>query len=106
LPITPAEVFHICLRAISRDLEAHGTAFQNLSGDAQDAYLKSLESGAHDLDGVPSAIFFDMLLKMSVEGFFSDPVYGVNRDMVAWRMTGFPGAYAGYKGQHLASPAP
>jgi gluconate 2-dehydrogenase gamma chain len=55
-----------------------------------------LESGAHDLDGVPSAEFFDMLLKMSIEGFFSDPVYGGNRNMVAWRMIGFPGAYADY----------
>jgi gluconate 2-dehydrogenase gamma chain len=49
-----------------------------------------------DLDGVPSAVFFDVLLKMTIEGFFSDPVYGGNRDMVAWRMVGFPGAYADY----------
>src|SRR5229473_1160860 len=96
LPFTPAELFHAALRAINRDLDAHGTPFHDLSTDAQDAYLKSLESGAHDLDGVPSAVFFDMLLKMSVEGFFSDPVYGGNRDMVAWRMIGFPGAYADY----------
>jgi gluconate 2-dehydrogenase gamma chain len=33
---------------------------------------------------------------MTVEGFFSDPVYGGNRDLVAWRMIGFPGAYADY----------
>jgi len=33
---------------------------------------------------------------VTVEGFFSDPVYGGNRDMVAWRMIGFPGAYAPY----------
>jgi gluconate 2-dehydrogenase gamma chain len=94
LPFTPGELFHTCLRAILRDL--HKTPFHEMPADNQDAYLKSLESGAHDLDGVPSAIFFDMLLKMSVEGFFSDPVYGGNRDMVAWRMIGFPGAYADY----------
>ena len=51
-----------------------------MTGEVQDAYLKSLESGGHDLDGVPSSVFFDMLLKMTVEGFFSDPVYGGNRD--------------------------
>jgi gluconate 2-dehydrogenase gamma chain len=96
LPLTPAELFHASLRAINRDLDAHGTPFHDMSDDAQDAYLKSLESGAHDLDGVPSAEFFDMLLKMSIEGFFSDPVYGGNRNMVAWRMIGFPGAYADY----------
>jgi gluconate 2-dehydrogenase gamma chain len=95
LPFTPAELFHTSLRAILRDLERQ-TPFVAMSPDNQDAYLKSLESGAHDLDGVPSAVFFDMLLKMTVEGFFSDPVYGGNRDMVAWRMIGFPGAYANY----------
>ena len=31
-----------------------------------------------------------------IEGFFSDPIHGGNRDMVGWRMVGFPGAYAGY----------
>jgi gluconate 2-dehydrogenase gamma chain len=96
LPFTPAELFHASLRAINRELEARGTPFNGMSDEAQDAYLKSLESGAHDLDGVPSAVFFGILLEMTVEGFFSDPVYGGNRNMVAWRMIGFPGAYADY----------
>jgi gluconate 2-dehydrogenase gamma chain len=96
LPFTPAELFHTSLRAIIRHLDALKTPFNDMSTGNQDAYLKSLESGAHDLDGVPSAVFFDMLLKMTVEGFFSDPVYGGNRDMAAWRMIGFPGAYADY----------
>ena len=95
LPLSPAELFHTSLRAIGHDL-GRGVPFHKMTGDAQDAYLKSLEYGAHDLDGVPSSVFFDMLLKMTVEGFFSDPVYGGNRDMVAWRMIGFPGAYADY----------
>jgi gluconate 2-dehydrogenase gamma chain len=96
LPFTPAELFHTSLRAIHRDLGARGTPFNAMSGEDQDAYLKSLESGKHDLDGVPAAVFFDTLLKMSIEGFFCDPVYGGNRDMAAWRMIGFPGAYADY----------
>jgi gluconate 2-dehydrogenase gamma chain len=96
LPFTPAELFHTSLRAIIRDLDASQTPFHAMSADNQDAYLKSLEAGAHDLDGVPSSVFFDALLQMTVEGFFSDPVYGGNRDMVAWRMIGFPGAYADY----------
>jgi gluconate 2-dehydrogenase gamma chain len=96
LPLTPAELFHTSLRAIVRDLDAQKTPFNEMPPDHQDAYLKSLESGAHDLDGVPSAVFFAILLEMSVEGFFSDPAYGGNRDMVAWRMIGFPGAYADY----------
>ena len=96
LPFTPAELFHTALRAINRVMDAKGTPFSTLPVDAQNAFLKSMEAGALDLDGVPSAVFFDMLWRMSVEGFFSDPVYGGNRDMVAWRMIGFPGAYADY----------
>src|SRR4051812_44280115 len=96
LPFTPAELFRTALRAIHKDLAQRGSPFNELSADAQDAYLKSLQEDNHDLDGVPSAVFFDMLLRMTIEGFFSDPVYGGNRDMVAWRMIGFPGAYADY----------
>jgi gluconate 2-dehydrogenase gamma chain len=96
LPFTPAELFHTALRAIIRELEKRGTAFADLAPDAQDDYLKSLETSASELDGVPARVFFDMLWKMTVEGFFSDPVYGGNRNMVAWRMIGFPGAYADY----------
>ena len=29
-------------------------------------------------------------------GFFADPIYGGNRDMVAWKMIGFPGARYNY----------
>jgi gluconate 2-dehydrogenase gamma chain len=96
LPFTPAELFHTALRASISDLAAKHTPFNEMSASEQDTYLKSLESGLHDLDGIPSAVFFGMLLEMTVEGFFSDPVYGGNRDMLAWRMIGFPGAYANY----------
>jgi gluconate 2-dehydrogenase gamma chain len=96
LPFTPAELFHNALRAINHTLESLGTPFPSMDANAQDTYLKSLEAGGADLNGVPSATFFDMLLKITVEGFFADPVYGGNRDMAAWRMIGFPGAYADY----------
>jgi gluconate 2-dehydrogenase gamma chain len=96
LPFTPGELFHQALRAINHDLDSRGTPFPAMTAEAQDAYLKSLEGGSADLNGVPSGVFFAMLLQMTVEGFFSDPVYGGNRDMVAWRMIGFPGAYADY----------
>jgi gluconate 2-dehydrogenase gamma chain len=96
LPFTPAELFHNALRAINHELEHRGTPFGAMHPAAQDAFLKSLEAGGADLNGVPSAVFFDMLLKMTIEGFFADPVYGGNRDMAAWRMVGFPGAYADY----------
>ena len=40
--------------------------------------------------------FFEALLHIAMEGFFSDPIYGGNRDMVAWKMIGYPGLPATY----------
>ena len=96
LPFTPAELFHTAIRAINNELSAQRTSFASLPAEQQDAYLKGLEAGGRDLDGVPAAAFFEMLLQMTIEGDFSDPVYGGNRDMSAWKMIGFPGAYANY----------
>ena len=94
LAYTPAELFRTALAAINKEL-AH-TPFAKMSPNDQDAYLKKLEAGGHDLGGVPSDVFFAHLWESTLEGFFSDPVYGGNCNMVSWRMIGFPGAYASY----------
>jgi gluconate 2-dehydrogenase gamma chain len=96
LPFTPAELFRTALGAINKELAQAGTPFASMSNEQQDAYLHSLEAGGKVLDGVPSGVFFASLWQCTVEGFFSDPVYGGNRDMLGWRMIGFPGAYASY----------
>ena len=96
LPFTPAELFRTALGAINKELARAGTPFGKMNSGQQDAYLAALEAGGKDLAGVPSDVFFAHLWESTVEGFLSDPVYGGNRDMVAWRMIGFPGAYASY----------
>jgi gluconate 2-dehydrogenase gamma chain len=97
LPYTPAELFHHALRGIQADLSKRGSkSFDKLDAQSQDNYLKALESGSIDLDGVPSKVFFESLLDLTIEGYFSDPVYGGNKDMVSWKAIGFPGAYATY----------
>jgi gluconate 2-dehydrogenase gamma chain len=96
LPFTPAELFRTALGAIDRDFSRSSTPFVQMTAERQDAYLHELEAGGKDLGGVPGDVFFEHLWNSTVEGFFSDPVYGGNRDMVAWRMIGFPGAYASY----------
>lgn len=90
----PAEVFRAVLAAILRDLERRGLDFAAADPSAQTRYLRTLEAGDADLDGMPSAVFFDMLLTMTIEGFFSHPRLGGTRDRVAWRLRGFPGAHA------------
>jgi gluconate 2-dehydrogenase gamma chain len=95
LPYTPAELFRRAIRAINAELQPRG-GFAKLSAQDQDAYLKALQGEKRDLGGVPSNTFFESLLEVTIEGFFSDPIYGGNKDMVAWEMIGFPGAYADY----------
>jgi gluconate 2-dehydrogenase gamma chain len=97
LPFTPAELFRTGLRAVIEEVQRrYRTTFDMLPGPDQDAYLQSLQTGRQSLNGVPANIFFESLLGLTVEGFFSDPVYGGNKDMAAWKMIGFPGAYASY----------
>ena len=94
LPYTPAELFHKALAGIQK--EHAGAAFAHRTPAQQDEYLKALETSSRDLGGVPAHVFFVHLWELTVEGFFSDPVYGGNRDMLSWRMIGFPGAYGSY----------
>ncbi|HUP08118.1 MAG TPA: gluconate 2-dehydrogenase subunit 3 family protein [Caldimonas sp.] len=97
LPYTPADLYRTAVRGIREDLAKNGgRAFEQMSGDEQDRYLTMLQTTSRDLGGVPSNVFFESLLAMTVEGYFSDPAYGGNRDMAAWKMIGFPGAYASY----------
>jgi gluconate 2-dehydrogenase gamma chain len=71
--------------------------FAKLSATDQDRLLNALEKGEVALeDGVDSKTFFDMLLQNTKEGYFSDPIYGGNKDMGAWKMIGFPGAHYDY----------
>lgn len=96
LEYTWAELFRRSIHAINNHFTAQGTSFAQLSNEQKDAYLVSLEKRGIDLDGVPSGTFFEELLNLTVQGFFADPMYGGNKNMVAWRMIGFPGAYADY----------
>jgi gluconate 2-dehydrogenase gamma chain len=98
LGLTPAALYRTSLRAIGEQLPRRGLDFASAPAQEQDAFLSELEAGRLDLGGFSSAIFFETLLANTIEGYFGDPAYGGNRDMVSWRMVGFPGAYAAYLG--------
>jgi gluconate 2-dehydrogenase gamma chain len=62
----------------------------------QDSFLQSMEKGQFEFPRVPASALFLQLLENTREGYFSDPMYGGNRDMVAWRWIGFPGTRADF----------
>ncbi|WP_454056280.1 gluconate 2-dehydrogenase subunit 3 family protein [Cupriavidus sp. Marseille-Q8015] len=96
--MTPAECYRLGLAALDRACRAQygGRPFAQLAAGTQDAVLAGLEAGSFALDALPGAVFFQMLLDGTIEGFFADPVYGGNRDMAGWKLVGFPGAMASF----------
>jgi len=97
---TPAQLYRAAIAAIDKYVGAHfnGASFSALQPQDQDGVLKGLEAGDVVLDdGVDAKTFFQMLLQNTREGYFSDPIYGGNKDMAAWKMIGFPGAHYDYK---------
>ncbi len=72
----------------------HGKTFRLLSGEQQDEVLKALEKNTLELPSLSAKLFFSLLWRNTEEGFFSDPVYGGNRDKAGWRLLGFPGVAA------------
>jgi hypothetical protein len=40
--------------------------------------------------------FFTMLRTDTIEGMFSDPIYGGNRNMVGWALINYPGVQRAY----------
>ena len=81
-PFTPAELF----RSGVRELDVK--RFAALAPEARDEFLRRLERAR--------PTFFNLLLDLTLEGFFADPVYGGNQGMAGWKLVGFPGAYANY----------
>ena len=99
LRFSPAQLYRAAIAAIDKYVAAKlgAASFAALAATDQDQLLRHLETGAIELEnGVEAKPFFAMLLQNTKEGYFSDPIYGGNRDMGAWKMIGFPGAHYDY----------
>jgi len=93
---TPQEIYRIAIREIDQHCRtAFGRPFAQLAPDAQRQMLEQLEKDQIALPSLSSKFFFDMLWRNTEEGYFSDPLYGGNRDKVGWKLLGFPGLPSG-----------
>jgi gluconate 2-dehydrogenase gamma chain len=100
-PLTPQEVYRAAIAEVNAlCAKQYGKAFDKLATAQQDEVLRALDEGKFALDAVPPRFFFNLLLDSTVEGFFSDPIYGGNRDKIGWKLVGFPGVAAVYT-QHV-----
>ena len=113
--LTPAQLYRTAIKFIDGHCREKfsGTAFRGLTAAQQDEVLKALEQGnikvpgigphGVEIEGGKADTFFAQLLQNTMEGFFSDPIYGGNREMVGWKLIGFPGArydYRAYVSKH------
>jgi gluconate 2-dehydrogenase gamma chain len=97
LSLTPREYFAAGIVAANEwSRRTHGKEFDRLAPAQRVEALKAMEEGKAEFHDFNARTFFQRLLSISMEGFFSDPVYGGNRDKIAWKMIGFPGLPATY----------
>jgi gluconate 2-dehydrogenase gamma chain len=98
-PVTPAQQYRKAVAALDAACRAKfgNHAFVELSDAQKDETIKGLEDGSLKLDGIDSQAFFKLVLTDTQTGFLADPIYGGNRDLVSWKMIGFPGAHYDYR---------
>ena len=89
------------LRAIEKHAKAKfGAPFLKLSDTQQDNLLAALEAG--QLEEIRNGDeFFELLRSHVLEGVFGEPSYGGNRNMIGWRLVGFPGQQYGYPDPYI-----
>ena len=98
LPLTPHQFFVAGIRAANdwSRKTYDGKTFDLLTAEQRAEALTAMEEGKAEFDAFDSKLFFQRLLQITMEGFFSDPIYGGNRNKASWRMLGYPGLPATY----------
>jgi len=70
--------------------QQHGNAFAALTADQKDAILTAME--ASNAAGFANArAFFNRVRRLTLEGMFSDPYYGGNKNFAGWDLIRYPG---------------
>ena len=85
------ESYRLGLEALEAESQAFaGKGFTELDTSTQDVILSRLEAGQVTLSWLVNPTeFFHMVIEHVMEGYYSDPGNGGNRDSIAWRMIGF-----------------
>jgi gluconate 2-dehydrogenase gamma chain len=96
LPLVPAELYRAGVDATNAHCrKTYGKGFDRLDAKQREEVLVGLATGKVTFaGGLPVRDFWTVLYQTVMEGMFSDPIYGGNRNKAGWRMIGFPGAIA------------
>lgn len=92
------EIFKIGIRELQNySHQQYDKEFTKLSEDEQIQVLQDFEEDKVKLATISTSGFFDLLRSMTLEGLYSDPLYGGNINMDGWRMKEYPGNVMSYK---------
>jgi gluconate 2-dehydrogenase gamma chain len=98
-PLTPRQQYRQGLAALEAYCKATfgGRGFVQLGIDEQEKLLGGMEKGEIQFQNFSSRMLFSAVYTNTIEGYFADPLYGGNRDMVGWKLVGFPGTRYDYR---------
>jgi gluconate 2-dehydrogenase gamma chain len=96
LPLTPAALYRAGIAGCDAYCRnTYKQTFAQCTAEQKEAFLRDLSGGKIALaGGLPGRAFFSVLYQNVIEGMFSDPIYGGNKDKIGWKMIGFPGVMA------------
>jgi len=85
------ELYRMGLDALDAEAQTlGGSDFATLDTSSQDSLLARVEQGTVTATWpINPTTFFEMLVNHSMEGYYSDPGNGGNRNGIAWTMIGF-----------------
>lgn len=91
------EIFKIALREMQNySHQKFKKGFTELTEEQQDKVLQDFQKDKVKLTTISASGFFDLLRSLTLEGLYSDPLYGGNRDMEGWKMRNYPGNQMNY----------
>ena len=98
-PLTPALAYRKGLAGLAAHVAGNfgGRKIPQLSPEELDRLLTALEKREVNSPAFNGSEIFELIFNNTMEGFFADPIYGGNRDMVAWKLIGFPGTRYDYR---------
>jgi gluconate 2-dehydrogenase gamma chain len=96
LPLTPAQLYRAGIEATNAYCtKTYSKSFDRLTEAQREEVLIGLSTAKITFDsGLPVRMFWTTLYQSVMEGMFSDPIYGGNRNKAGWKLIGFPGVIA------------
>lgn len=92
------QIFTLGIKLLNDEAQSRfQSSFYEITPEQQVEILKAVEADEVKLNAaLKPSYFFKLLRTATIEGAYSDPLYGGNKDMAGWKMRKFPGHQMSY----------